>query len=106
MQLFLVLPWVLFLYKLSRIAGILFLALLFLINFVVTWYISWIHNFNISGIWSTPELGTDGNYQYDFYGAPWVRATPYLVGITFGLLYVNYKDAIVYEKKMKENPPS
>ena len=96
MQMFLVLPWVLFLYKVARLAGILFIAALFAVNLVWTFVISWDNDFNISGLWS------GGNYQADFYYLPWVRATPYLVGIAFAMLYVNYKDALAYDKKIKQ----
>ncbi len=91
-QMFLLLPWVLLAYKLFSMVGLLILLALFIANFASTFYISWHYNLNVSSAWSS------GEYMQEYYIKPWVRITPYLVGLGLAMMYENYRDGLRYDE--------
>lgn len=37
-----------------------------------------------------------------FYIKPWIRITPYLVGLALAMMYENYKDGVKYDQQLEE----
>ena len=84
MQMFLILPWLMIFYRINKFIGYSILILCLVANLVASFYISWYYKLGIGT--NEPD-----KFNEHFYQMPWVRATPYLVGILAGILYYEYK---------------
>ena len=84
MQLFLVLPWFLLSYRLHHFIGYAILSASLVANLIASFFISWHYQLGL-GV-AEPDA-----FQHHFYQMPWVRATPYLVGILSGIFYYEYR---------------
>ena len=78
---FLILPWIVILYKSVPLIGIIVLFGCFLGNFIVTGIISWENNLGVDLIHNAKNFGDI------YYVKPWIRVTLYLVGIAFAMVY-------------------
>ena len=94
MQMFLILPWIIILYKSLPLLGTLVLAGCFLGNFIATGIISYDNNLSAGTFTQAP------NFQDVYYIKPWIRVTPYLVGLGFAMMYENFRDVEDYTKKV------
>ena len=99
MQMFLILPWFMMLFIWKKLIGYIVLAALFIANMSISFYISWHYELGTGGILPATKIAQD-NYQKYYYERPWVRITPYLVGILFGILYFEYRQEV---KKAKDD---
>ena len=81
MQMFLILPWIVILYKSLPLLGIIILFVCFLGNFIVTGIISWDNDLGVG------LINNKTNFGDLFYDKPWIRVTPYLIGIAFAMMY-------------------
>lgn len=97
-QMFLLLPWILILYKFFSLIGILVLVGLLVANIVCTFIVNWQYNFNVSPLWNTDPA----EFMRVFYIKPWIRITPYLVGLALAMMYENYKDGVKYDKQVED----
>lgn len=101
MQMFLILPWVLVLYRASKLAGTIFIVLLFAANFACTFYLNFYYD---AGAWSVIFNSNSNDFMKWMYIVPWVRITPYLMGICLAIWYYNYKQIKDHNAKLKKNP--
>ena len=81
MQMFLILPWVIILYKFLPLLGTIVLGVLFLGNFIVTGIISYNNDFGVT------QFSHDSKFMLNYYVKPWIRILPYLIGIGFAMMY-------------------
>ena len=86
MQMFLILPWIIIIYKSLPLLGTLVLGLCFIGNFIATGFIAYNNNLSAGTFSQAP------NFYDVYYDKPWVRVSPYLVGLGFAMMYENYKD--------------
>jgi peptidoglycan/LPS O-acetylase OafA/YrhL len=87
MQFFLILPFILYLFAKNRKYGYYLVGLLLLANIICTMVIAQVKGAGVN-------LITDqGAGSYYIYYRPWTRITTYLVGIFFGLMYWEFKNA-------------
>lgn len=91
MQMFLLLPWILMFYKLLSMLGILIMVGLFLIHYITTFVLTYHYETSPSNLFPDPHYN-------DYYGKPWTRIGPYLIGIVFAMMYENFKDGVKYDK--------
>ena len=83
---FLILPWIIILYKSLPLLGTLILGACFIGNFIATGFIAYNNNL------SAGTFTQDPSYMEVYYIKPWVRVTPYLVGLGFAMMYENFRD--------------
>ena len=93
---FLILPWIIILYKSLPLLGTLVLAAGFIANFVATGFIAYDNNLTAG------TFRQDPSYMKVYYIKPWVRVTPYLIGLGFAMMYENFRDVEDYQKKVDE----
>jgi peptidoglycan/LPS O-acetylase OafA/YrhL len=92
MQFFIVTPWIVWVYCVSKVSGILLVIFLILASFGVTAAICIIYKITFSLAALTSMVGTDKTYWSEIYFKPYCRIPTYLIGILLAWAYLAYKD--------------
>lgn len=79
-------------YRVNKILGYAILGACLIANLAVSFYISYQYNIGIG-------ILEPSDFFKLFYEKPWVRATPYLVGIFSGIVYYEYKEELKIAKR-------
>ena len=90
-------------YKASNLIGSFLIGLLLATNLAVTFYIN--YHFDL-GAWSIPFAPNLYDFMKHIYMVPWVRVTPYLMGICMAIWFYNYKQVQDFKAKIDMNPHS
>ncbi|CAD8107262.1 unnamed protein product [Paramecium primaurelia] len=87
-QIFLITPILLIIYARNKKIGLTIIISLLIGSVFSAYYIAFSHDYHLQI--GTPNAKPQPDYQDVFYYKPWVRISPYLIGILFGLFYRNY----------------
>ncbi|CAD8115428.1 unnamed protein product [Paramecium sonneborni] len=87
-QIFLITPILLIIYAKNKKIGLALIVLLLIGSIFSAYYIAYSHDYHLQ--MGAPNAKPQPDYQDVFYYKPWVRISPYLIGILFGFFYRNY----------------
>ncbi|CAD8208487.1 unnamed protein product [Paramecium octaurelia] len=87
-QIFLITPILLIIYAKNRKIGLTIIISMLIGSIFSAYYIAYSHDFHLQ--MATPNAKPQPDYQDVFYFKPWIRISPYLIGILFGFFYCNY----------------
>ncbi|CAD8211140.1 unnamed protein product [Paramecium pentaurelia] len=87
-QIFLITPILLIIYAKNKKIGLAIIISLLIGSIFSAYYIAYSNDFHLQ--MGTPNAKPQPDYQDIFYYKPWVRISPYLIGILFGFFYRNY----------------
>ena len=88
-QMFLVSPFVLFLYTRNKKIGLASLWSLLGISFLISFLVSYKNHFKIDTI---GENNDNTEFFNLYYSKPWIRCDVYILGLILGIFYLNYKN--------------
>jgi hypothetical protein len=68
------------------------LAAIFLGSISLAYGMAWANDYHVS--MPSPNGSAMPDYQDHFYYKPWIRISPYIMGIAYGLMYRQYKNGL------------
>ena len=95
MQFFLLIPILVYLIYKNRTLGLIFIAILQIISFTVTFSVAWSQNMSPSYFRATAE------YYSQYYSRPWARISPFFIGVVVAVCLYSFKNDSPEESRTK-----